>query len=57
MHFIEQWLNLSPDNGSGALEMLLFLVPCLAGMCWQMRHPLGAQARAGKGVRRPANLR
>jgi hypothetical protein len=26
MHFIEEWFGISPDNGSGALESVYFIV-------------------------------
>jgi hypothetical protein len=32
MDFIEQIFGVSPDGGSGTLELLLFLIP-VAGMC------------------------
>jgi hypothetical protein len=32
MDFIEQIFGVSPDGGSGILELLLFLIP-VAGMC------------------------
>jgi hypothetical protein len=32
MDFIEQIFGVSPDGGSGTLELLLFLIP-IAGMC------------------------
>ena len=30
MNFIEQLFGLSPDDGSGMLELLLFVVPLIA---------------------------
>jgi hypothetical protein len=33
MDFIEQFLGLSPDGGSGAFEFLLFAIP-IAGLCY-----------------------
>jgi hypothetical protein len=32
MNFIERILGISPDGGSGVLELLMFLVP-IAGVC------------------------
>jgi hypothetical protein len=32
MDFIERIFGVSPDRGSGALELLLFLIP-VAGLC------------------------
>jgi hypothetical protein len=34
MNFIEELFGLSPDDGSGALELLLFLVPLLAALAF-----------------------
>jgi hypothetical protein len=33
MDFIEHLFGIAPDNGSGALEFLLFALP-LAGVAW-----------------------
>jgi hypothetical protein len=32
MHFIEQLFGFSPDGGSGLTELLLFLLPVVAGL-------------------------
>ena len=33
MDFIEKILGISPDGGSGAFELLLFVIP-IAGLVW-----------------------
>jgi hypothetical protein len=33
MDFVERIFGISPDGGSGALEVLLFLIPIL-GLAW-----------------------
>lgn len=33
MDFIERLLGVSPDGGSGSLELLLFAIP-IAGICY-----------------------
>jgi hypothetical protein len=50
MHFIEDLFGVSPDNGSGFLEFLLFLVPVIvlaAVYAWR--------AARGGGLVRPRN--
>lgn len=32
MHFIEQVFGFSPDGGTGLTELLLFLLPVVAGL-------------------------
>ena len=39
MHFIEQLLGVSPDNGSGSLELMLFLLPLLVATIWTILRP------------------
>ena len=36
MDFIERLFGVSPDNGSGATEFLLLLVPLLLALCARM---------------------
>ena len=38
MDFIERIFNLSPDGGSGTLELLLFLVPLLIFALAALHH-------------------
>jgi len=39
MDFIEKIIGLSPDGGSGSLEILLFLIPVLmVGVLFTMRR-------------------
>jgi hypothetical protein len=34
MDFIERFFGVSPDNGSGSLELLILLVPVAAVICY-----------------------
>jgi hypothetical protein len=49
MHFIEDLFGLSPDANSGSLELLLFLVPLVAGLAawtlWRRRHDAAASSQ------------
>jgi hypothetical protein len=40
MDFIERWLHVSPDGGSGALEMVYFLVAVAGAAGLLFRRPL-----------------
>jgi len=43
MDFIEQWFNFSPDDGDGAVEVLLIIalviaVASISRSIWQSKH-------------------
>jgi hypothetical protein len=44
MEFIERIFHISPDGGSGALELALFLIPVIVAVVFLL-------ARHSKGVR------
>ena len=46
MHFIEQFLGLSPDGGSGATEVTYALTAMLAVALVLLRRRIGAVQRA-----------
>jgi hypothetical protein len=44
MDFIERVFGISPDNGSGAFEILLFVVPIVGiALIYAKRHRLGTR--------------
>jgi hypothetical protein len=44
MDFIEKLFGIAPDDGSGALEILLFAVP-IAGICYLVLKRSGRRKR------------
>jgi hypothetical protein len=49
MDFIEQVFGLSPDGGSGAFELMLFLIPIFAGLIfWRIRTTGNSLTRSRK---------
>jgi hypothetical protein len=49
MDFIEQLFGISPDGGSGSLELMLFLVPLIGLLLlrtWRERHKLSGDRPA-----------
>lgn len=42
MEFIERWLHVSPDGGSGTYELALFLIPVLAAATAYARRRMRA---------------
>ena len=48
MDFIERWFNVSPDGGSGALEIAALAVGVLAAMVWTLLR--GNAARTGASL-------
>jgi hypothetical protein len=42
MDFIEQWLGIAPDNGSGMLELVIFASLAALGIAvWSKRRAIG----------------
>lgn len=52
MDWIERWFNVSPDNGDGTLELLVFVVLFLvaAALVASMRPAVRKAIRSGYGA-------
>jgi hypothetical protein len=52
MDFLERWFDVSPDGGSGSLELVYLVLGFTALVAWSFRRSIAARFRALRRGRR-----